>query len=360
MSNVMDITRRSEAAFVFDSCRYPEHPGCYLMKNAANEVIYVGKANSLRSRLASYFRRSAEPHRKAEMISRIREIDVFLVRNEREALVLESNLIRSLQPTYNSRFTHEKDSYYYIARTSESFPRFVPFRKRRTNYALGSGDEPAALFGPYVGWRLRDRLLAILRQEFSLRTCHTIGDEACVRAQSDRCSAPCIGRTSEKNYTEIARRASRFLRRPPARALRDLGHSMAQAADEQSFEEAATLRDQLRALEHAALPQVAERTRQGRMDVVYADADRAVRLSIDDGILTSLESLAPIDEVIAELKVVGKGSRLIGNGFAAEASRFRAIPLQVPRSATSYIGQLLEIARLNFDHQATLLEAKPC
>lgn len=136
MANVMQITQDASARFSFHPRRYPEHPGCYLMKDARSNVIYAGRAKSLRKRLSSYFRTSSKPHRKAEMIARIREIEIFLARNEREALVLESNPIRHLNPPYNSRFTRDDDSYYYIARTDEAFQRFVPFRKRRVNYAL--------------------------------------------------------------------------------------------------------------------------------------------------------------------------------------------------------------------------------
>ena len=269
------LRKPARATFPFDPARVPRHPGCYLMKDATGDVIYVGKANDLRRRVASYFRRSSKPHRKGEMITRIRDVEVVLTRNEREALVLESNLIRHHRPSYNSRFTRNGDSYYYIAVTDEAFPRLVPYRKERVNFALQTVDEAAAaaLYGPYVGLRLRNRILTAVRDLHPVRACHTMPSRACGRFADGLCPAPCEGRISVDAYREIIRRARRFLRRPPRAALERLREEMTRRAAELAFDEAAGLRDRIRALEHAALPQVVERDDARSIDVLWLGGD---------------------------------------------------------------------------------------
>jgi excinuclease ABC subunit C len=358
MADVMHVTRSSSASFDFRPERYPDHPGCYLMKGAGGQILYVGKANSLRLRLASYFRESEKRHRKSEVIRRIREIDVFLVRNEREALVLESNLIRLHDPPHNSRFTREDDSYYYIARTHEAFPRFVPYRKRRANFALKNGDKEAeALFGPYVGWHLRNRILDAVRTEFPLRTCHTMAEGPCVRFETGGCQAPCANRISAEAYRSVVARASRFLRRPPAGVMREISRRMRDAARAHDFERAAELRDRLRALEHAAAPQVAERSRRRNVLVAYLEGGLGLVMTVRHGII---EGLGPLSAAAA----TPNGSRLFlesacrscqPDGVITNAvleAGWALPPVRIPRTDRSYAGQLLEICRLNHAYRS--------
>jgi len=358
MAKVMRITETGPSAFSFEADRYPDHPGCYLMRNAAGNVIYVGKAKSLRRRLRAYFTQTAIAERKREMIERIRDIEVILARNEREALVLESQLIRRHDPSYNSRFTRDDDSYYYIARTDEGFARLVPYRKRRTNYALGTTTKADALFGPYVGWRLRNRILDAVRTQFPLRTCHRLPTTPCVRRSSGACAAPCSGGITADAYRKIVSAASRFLRRPPRSVLRSLREQMESAASDQAFERAGELRDRLSALEHAATPQVAERHKDVDLDVLHVDAESVLRMSVRDGAIVDVGPL--VCRVDATEDLLGA----LGDGLAERliANRSLGIPdgdatrLRVPVSHRSYAGQLLEVCRINHAYRLVLSE----
>jgi len=341
-----------KASFEFHPEQYPEHPGCYLMYDAADHMVYVGKAKNLRRRLSSYFRMSANPHRRAEMIRRIHRIELFLVRNEREALVLESNLIRHHQPTYNSRFTHKGDSYYYIALSAEAFPRFVPYRRERANYALSGLDgKHTELFGPYVGWRLRNRLLEAMRDLFPVRTCHALPQEPCARAASGACLVPCDGRISRDQYRMVVQEASRFLRRPPVQAIREARIGMDECAALQDYDEATVLRDRVRALEHAALPQVVELERRINQDVLWMQDRFLTTMSVRSGATVSLCFSGPNEQNAAQpLESTHSMDHVVTNAQACEmllSQSFLEAGIDIPRTRHSRSGQLLEICRLN-------------
>jgi len=360
-ANVMPITQEAPARFTFHACQYPSHPGCYLMKDADGDVIYVGKAKSLREHLSSYFRASSESHRKAEMIARIREIEISLVRDEREALVLESNLIRHLNPPYNSRFTRDDDSYYYIARTNEAYPRFVPFRKRRVNYALTSaGGEASALFGPYVGRRLRNRILHALRTRFPIRLCHTLPEEPCPRLETGCCFSPCAGLITNDAYRRIVTSASRFLRRPPQAFLRSLHEQMQSAADQRDYERARHLRDRFVALTHAVSPQAAERSKPRNADVLCIEGGYALMMHVRRGVIVGLGALVVLDQsreglqthLLSAYEVTSPDLDLLIANRAIDRRRLKTtLPIVVPRTAASYAGQLLEICRINHEYR---------
>jgi len=358
MASVTHITRRTEpAVFAFRAASYPEQPGCYLMRDASGALLYVGKAVNLRRRLSSYFRDSERPHRKAEMIRRIRGIDVFLVRNEREALVLESNLIRHHRPPYNSRFTRAGDSYYYIALTDERFPRFVPYRKERVNFALHATDgRYAELFGPYVGWRLRNRILEAVRELFPIRTCHALPADgtACVRAEAGTCRAPCASAIDENGYRLLIRQAGRFPARPPAARLKAWRREMDELSARQSYDEAGQLRDRIRALEHARLPQAVEIDRPWDLDVLWLEDDHLATIHVRDGdaIGLCIEEV-PSGIALAERLRQAETSCVVCNPVARNlltGAPDRGRRVIVPRSPGSRHGQLLEICRMNHRH----------
>ena len=324
------------------------------MKNADGRVLYVGKAVNLRRRLVSYFRTSSTPHRKSEMISRIRQIDVILVRNEREALVLESNLIRHHTPLFNSRFTHDEDSYYYIALTDEAFPRFVGTRTGRTSLAvLTECEEMRELFGPYTGWRIRNRILDAMRELFPLRICHTLPDRPCDRADQGRCLAPCAEGASVDAYQDHVRRAANFLRHPTQCQMDRWHRQMHLAADAQDYERAKTVRDWIRAVEHARLPQAVEREGAGTHVVLYLECGLGIALELRDGRVIGLHSprtndgqcsletwLRTLDATVNPMSwVVNDPQRLHGAVLRGR--------IQSPGTASSLPGQWIAIAALN-------------
>ena len=353
MSSV--ASRSPNTVFAFAPDRFPETPGCYLMFDTSGSLLYVGKAKNLRRRLASYFRRSVRPHRKAEMIDRIARIDIFLVRNEREALVLESNLIRHHKPRYNSRFTRKGDSYYYIALTDEPFPRLVPYRRERANYALQDANgKHAGLFGPYTGWRMRNRLKEALHDMFPLRACHSLPRTPCIRATEGHCAAPCAGSVTQAAYNGMVREAVHVLRSPSKRLLHGIEGQMRASAERGLYEEAGKLRGRLRALEHAALPQAVELNRNLDAEVFWADGSLIAVLSVRNGrtIGVRFESAKspglPAPQVPKGMYIIGNrsiGPLLIGWGLSSSR-------VQVPKNAGSDIGQLLQICRLNHSYES--------
>jgi len=352
MANVIRVTHGSRPAYSFRPAAFPDHPGCYLMKDENDRVIYVGKANSLRHRVASYFRESEAPHRKTEMIDRIRDIEVVLVRNDREALVLESNLIRHHNPPFNSRFTRDDDSYYYIAITDELFPRVVPYRKRRANFAVTGPAGVRALFGPYVGWRLRNRLLDAVRSAFPLRTCHSLPERACLRRAGGACTAPCAGETSVDAYDRIVASARRFLARPPRSFLCEIERQMEEASTLLDFERASTLRDRLAALEHAALPQAVERHRPRDLDVLYVEGGRLLALRVCDGAVVEISGPHVVgDSAGAVDRWIGDAPRLIVHGKIDWSVLRKHRSVQVSMPGRSYAGQLLELCRINLAYR---------
>lgn len=342
-------------AISFDSSQVPVHPGCYLFKNRSGDVLYVGKAVNLRQRVSSYFRAAETPHRKAQMIQQIADMELILVRNEREALVLESQLIRKLNPRYNSRFTRKDDSYYYIALTDEMFPRLVSYRKRRVNFALQTGDcGVGLLFGPYTEWKTRNRLLDFMRSNYPLRTCHSLPDKACVRLDSEACLAPCIAATTAVEYHAVVASAVRFLRRPPQWRIDHWRKAMQEASDETDFARAAELRDLIRAVEHARLPQAMERTTRRSVDVLYSGENGVLALSFRSGEFRGIEGPLPIAhspsghlKFLEQRYAAGRPDRIVVNPGSQWRYARCVFPLYTPESARSLAGQMLHIAQLN-------------
>ena len=324
------------------------------MFDSEGALLYVGKAKSLRKRLASYFRKSSKPHRKAEMIRRIARIDVFLVRNEREALVLESNLIRHMKPRYTSRFTRKGDSYYYIALSDEPFPRLVPFRKERVNFALQDIDgRHTKLFGPYIGWRLRNHLLKTVTNLVRLRTCHSLPAEACARWDDGVCFAPCITDVTEETYHHATQSAGEILQSPPKALLDDLTLQMRDQAASQAYGEATRLRDAIRSLEHAAMPQAVELPRRLDAIVIWMDDYLVAHLTVRNGRTLGL-GYASSQDIVSTFSGEVRGERIISNRPFPESltdSDAMVNRTEIPRTAGSDIGQLLEICRINHAHE---------
>ncbi|HET7770711.1 MAG TPA: GIY-YIG nuclease family protein, partial [Chloroflexota bacterium] len=199
------------SGFVFESRRYPRTPGCYLMRGTSGKILYVGKAKSLRDRLASYFQGTPEVGRIRRLVANVARVEVILVETEAESLVLEDTLIKHHQPSYNRARRSEEDGYYYIGQTDEPWPRLVPFRKHRINKRLGEAP-PARTYGPYVSRKYRDVLLRLTSERFGIRSCDALPSRTCFLYELQRCLAPCAGKVTAAAYRTALRRAGTFLR----------------------------------------------------------------------------------------------------------------------------------------------------
>jgi excinuclease ABC subunit C len=229
----------------------PDHPGVYLFKDRAGRVIYVGKAISLRKRVASYFQPLRNLHpRTAAMVDASATLEWMLVRGEVEALQLEYNLIKQHRPRYNVRYRDDK-SYPWLAVTvSEEIPR--PRVER------GAKRKGTRYFGPYAhAYAIRETLDLLLRT-FPMRTCskgvferqRRLG-RPCILYDIGKCSGPCVGHISPADHREIVEEFISFMEGRTRPVLRRLEAEMHQAAEQLNFEAAARLRDQLASLRKA-------------------------------------------------------------------------------------------------------------
>jgi excinuclease ABC subunit C len=224
----------------------PTQPGCYIYKDEAGSVLYVGKAVSLRNRVRSYFQPSAKHGpRIARLVGKVRDIEWIVVDTEIEALVLECNLIKQHRPPYNVRMRDDK-SYPYITITKEEFPRVMFTRKVRK--------DGAKYFGPYPSaFAVRDTL-QLLHKTFPLIPCGKSWSGApvqrpCLYYHLGRCLGPCAGLSDRAEYGQVLDKVDRFLSGKEELIIEDLQKEMMAAAEELDFEKAAKLRDQLNAIQ---------------------------------------------------------------------------------------------------------------
>jgi excinuclease ABC subunit C len=225
----------------------PAQPGCYLHKNAKGEILYVGKARNLRSRVRQYFQNSRPLDTKTqELVARITDLEIIVTDTEAEALILESNLIKQHQPRFNVRLRDDK-SYPHLKLTiNEDFPRI--FKTRRVE------KDGAAYFGPYLPASLADKTVSLINREFQLRTCsaevyelYKRAGRPCMEYQIKRCAGPCQKDLCKpEEYREAANDVLLLLEGKDRELAENLEERMRTASDEMRFEMAAKYRDLLR------------------------------------------------------------------------------------------------------------------
>lgn len=235
----------------------PQSPGVYQMKDESGTVIYVGKAKSLRHRVAQYFQLSKGQSIKVKkMVEKVCDVDYIETNSELEALMLETNLIKELRPRYNVLMKDDKNYVYIKVSTHEDYPRLSIVRQREKDKAL--------YFGPKTSADACEKLLNILRKIFPIRTCTLEMEDGkdglinitkktipvpCLDFHIKRCAAPCINEIKKDEYNDMIKEIVRFLKGNYQELITRLKYKMFNAANEKKFEYAAKIRDQIKNLE---------------------------------------------------------------------------------------------------------------
>jgi excinuclease ABC subunit C len=225
--------------------KFPTDPGVYLMKNADTKIIYVGKAKELRHRVRSYFQKNHESPKTQFLVRNIVHIEYIVTKTEAEALLLEATLIKKHRPRYNIRLKDDK-SYPYIRLTlKHKYPRFYLARKVKR--------DGATYFGPYLSGQIVHDTIEFLNNVYKLRDCsdHFLKTRKrpCISYDIGKCSAPCVQMISESDYRDSVKQAQGFFKNKNAKLLKNLEAQMNTLAENEKFEQAAKVRDSLKAIQ---------------------------------------------------------------------------------------------------------------
>ncbi len=249
----------------------PVKPGIYIFKNARERTLYVGKAKNLRNRVRSYFRKSSGlDARKTAMMREVRNFSYIVTGNELEAFVLEANLIKQYKPRFNVILKDDKNYPYLKLTVNEEWPRLEVVRKITKDGAL--------YFGPYVPAGTMWKTLDFIRRNFQIRDCsYTLGKKMrpCIQYQMGRCLAPCDGHITRKEYLKLINEIRQFLSGKKRDLTAKLEKRMVRLSGELKFEEAAGVRDRIRAIEKAWESQKVVDPELGDIDVIgfYRELD---------------------------------------------------------------------------------------
>ncbi|WP_456324096.1 excinuclease ABC subunit UvrC [Desulfonauticus submarinus] len=245
------------------TCNVPKEPGVYLMKDENDRIIYVGKAKNLYKRISSYFR-SQNDLKVKKMVSKVKNIDFIITNSEKEALILEANLIKKYKPKYNVYFRDDKQYLLFVLNKKEKYPSLKISRRF-------SKDD--IVFGPFTSAYKARETMRIINKIFKLKKCNNKNFKnrvrPCLQYHLQRCFAPCCYKVDEKKYWEEVRKVELFLKGEKKDLINLLEKQMWNYANNCDFERAALLRDQIQAISSSLEKQVVVYFKNESIDVFY-------------------------------------------------------------------------------------------
>ncbi len=259
----------------------PNKPGVYIMRDKEDTIIYIGKAKNLIKRVKSYFREKLDRPKTQILMSHFHSLEYIVTNSEKEALILEATLIKKHRPRYNVQLKDDK-RYPYVKITNEQFPRVVITRNVTKN---------GIFYGPFTDAGSVKRTVKFLKSLFKIRTCRNMNGP-CLNSQIDLCYAPCDGKITEKEYSEIINKIDLFFQGKYSVIVKNLKREMMEAAEKEEFEKAAVLRDQITSIEEI-------------MEKQFVDL-------VDDDLDQDVIAIAPGDDNVVVIIMPIRNGKIVG------------------------------------------------
>ena len=270
----------------------PNKPGVYIMRDENDTIIYIGKAKNLIKRVKSYFREKLDRPKTQILMSHFNSLEYIITNSEKEALILEATLIKKHRPRYNVQLKDDK-RYPYVKITDEEFPRLVITRNVTKN---------GVYFGPFTDVGSVKQTVKFLKSLFKIRTCRNMNGP-CLNSQIDLCYAPCDGRITKEEYSEIINKIDLFFQGKYSTIVKNLKKEMMQAADNEEFEKAAVIRDQIASIEEI-------------MEKQFVDL-------VDDDLDQDVIALAPGENEVVVIIMPIRNGKIVGrDDFLMSASQY--------------------------------------
>lgn len=272
----------------------PKKPGVYIMRDANDEIIYIGKAKNLINRVRSYFREKLDRPKTQILMSHFDSLEYIVTNSEKEALILEATLIKKHRPRYNVQLKDDK-RYPYVKITNEKYPRLIITRNITKN---------GIYYGPFTDVTSVKKTVKFLKSLFKIRTCRNM-DGPCLNSQIDLCYAPCSGEISKEEYGEIINKIDLFFQGKYSVIVKNLKKEMAEAAENEQFEKAAVLRDQITSIEEI-------------MEKQFVDL-------VDDDLDQDVIAIAPNDNEVVVIIMPIRNGKIVGrDDFLMSGSQYES------------------------------------
>ena len=270
----------------------PNKPGVYIMRDASDTIIYIGKAKNLIKRVKSYFREKLDRPKTQILMSHFDSLEYIVTNSEKEALILEATLIKKHRPRYNVQLKDDK-RYPYVKITDEKFPRLLITRNVTKN---------GIYYGPFTDVGSVKQTVKFLKSLFKIRTCRNM-DGPCLNSQIDLCYAPCAGEITEKDYSEIINKIDLFFQGKYSTIVKNLKGEMMEAAENEEYEKAAVIRDQIASIEEI-------------MEKQFVDL-------VDDDLDQDVIAIAPGDDEVVVIIMPIRNGKIVGrDDFLMSASQY--------------------------------------